>query len=123
MREEAILLGPDRSLVGIHTPAVSGCATRRPRLAMVLLNADLIHHVGPSRLYVKLARVLAGRGVATLRVDFSGIGDNTPHPNQRPADELGMREPREILDELSRRGHDSFLRRRGCARAEDAPVP
>jgi pimeloyl-ACP methyl ester carboxylesterase len=109
MREEAVLLGPHRSLVGIYTPAAPALAPEGARLAMVLLNAGLVHHVGPNRLYVKLARTLASRGIAALRVDFSGIGDSLPRPDHLPAEDLAVREPEEILDELSRRGHDGFV--------------
>jgi pimeloyl-ACP methyl ester carboxylesterase len=119
MREEAILLGPHRSLVGIYTPAVPGCATRG-RMAVVLLNAGLIHHVGPNRLYVKLARALAARGITVVRIDSSGIGDSSPRPDHLPAEELGMREPQEILDDLSRRGHNGFVLCGVCSGAKHA---
>jgi pimeloyl-ACP methyl ester carboxylesterase len=120
MREEAILLGPHRSLVGIYTPTVREHAARGPRLAVVLLNAGLIHHVGPNRLYVRLARVLAARGIAAVRVDFSGIGDSSPRPDHLPAEELGVREPQEILDDLSRRGLDGFVMCGVCSGARHA---
>jgi len=41
----------------------------------VLLNAGGIHRIGPSRLWVELARRWAAKGVATLRLDVEGIGD------------------------------------------------
>jgi hypothetical protein len=50
--------------------------SRRCKSAVVLLNAGLIHRVGPFRLHVQLARVLAARGIPTLRFDMPGIGDN-----------------------------------------------
>jgi hypothetical protein len=109
MKEEAILLGPHRSLVGVYTPAARRAAPQGAGLAAVLLNAGLIHHVGPSRLYVRMARALAANGIAALRVDFSGIGDSSPRPDHLPANVLAAREPREILDDLARRGHDGFI--------------
>ena len=48
--------------------------------AVILLNAGAVHHVGPNRLYVALARELAARGVLALRVDQAGIGDSAPRP-------------------------------------------
>ena len=120
-REEAILLGPHRSLVGVYTPAAAhGLAPQGARPAVGLFNAGLVHHVGPHRLYVELARALAARGVAALRVDFSGIGDSAPRPDHLPAEELAVREPKEILDELSKRGHDSVILCGICSGAKHA---
>jgi alpha-beta hydrolase superfamily lysophospholipase len=78
--------GPDNRLFGILT---------RPRArangrGIVMLNAGSIHHVGPHRLYVRLAREAASLGCASLRFDFEGIGDsvlrsdgveNEPYPD------------------------------------------
>jgi alpha-beta hydrolase superfamily lysophospholipase len=44
--------------------------------AVLMLNAGSIHHVGPHRLYTRLARELAARGHAVLRFDLEGIGDS-----------------------------------------------
>lgn len=45
-------------------------------MAFLLLNAGVIHRVGPHRMNFKLARELARRGFASLRVDISGLGDS-----------------------------------------------
>jgi predicted alpha/beta hydrolase len=64
--------GADHHLFGILTrPAAP---TGKP--TVILLNAGSIHHVGPHRLYVRLARELASRGHPVLRFDFEGIGDS-----------------------------------------------
>lgn len=73
MREEAVRFGDRQHLVGVVTvpdQLVEGAP------AMLFFNAGLIHHVGPSRLYVRLARRLAELGFVSLRFDFSGIGDS-----------------------------------------------
>ncbi len=44
--------------------------------AVLMLNAGAVHHIGPNRLYVALARCLAAHGVASLRIDIAGIGDS-----------------------------------------------
>ena len=48
--------------------------TDRP--TVVFLNAGLIHHVGPARLWVTLGRELASVGIPTLRLDLSGLGES-----------------------------------------------
>lgn len=56
---------------------------------VLLLNSGSVHHVGPHRLYVELARGLARAGHSCLRIDFRGLGesegsdptlDNHPYP-------------------------------------------
>lgn len=44
-------------------------------LCAVLLNAGAVRHIGPGRMWVELARRWAARGVPTLRLDLTGIGD------------------------------------------------
>jgi hypothetical protein len=47
---------------------------------VLLLNAGAVHHVGPNRWYVELARRLASAGLLVLRADLSGIGDSGIRP-------------------------------------------
>ena len=54
----------------------------RARRGLLLLNAGAIHHVGPNRLYVTLARRWAARGHAVLRLDIAGIGDSRAWPGE-----------------------------------------
>lgn len=72
LRETLCRFGPGGHLFGIlaQPPARTG------KPAVVLLNAGSIHHVGPHRLYVRLARELARLGHPVLRFDFEGIGDS-----------------------------------------------
>ena len=60
-------------LVGVAT-----LGRPRPRFAtaLILLNAGLVHRMGPFRLYVQMARRLAAEGYAVLRFDQSGLGDS-----------------------------------------------
>lgn len=66
-------------LFGILSTPVTPPATRR---GLLLLNAGAIHRIGPSRLYVALARRWAEMGHAVLRLDVSGIGDSAPAPGR-----------------------------------------
>lgn len=45
-------------------------------LCLVFLNAGVIDHCGPNRLWVRAARAWAARGVSSLRVDLEGIGES-----------------------------------------------
>jgi alpha-beta hydrolase superfamily lysophospholipase len=66
-------------LFGILSTPSSPPATRR---GLLLLNAGAIHHIGPNRLYVSLARRWAALGHAVLRLDVAGIGDSLPSPGR-----------------------------------------
>lgn len=68
-------MGPDGNLLGIVTcPA----QPRSDAPACLLLNAGVVHRIGPHRLNVKLARALAEDGIYSLRLDLSGLGDSVP---------------------------------------------
>ena len=45
---------------------------------VLMLNAGSVHHIGPDRMWVQLARAWAARGFVVLRLDISGIGDSPP---------------------------------------------
>jgi pimeloyl-ACP methyl ester carboxylesterase len=44
--------------------------------AVLLPNAGSVHHVGPNRFYVELARELARAGIPSLRFDLRNLGDS-----------------------------------------------
>jgi pimeloyl-ACP methyl ester carboxylesterase len=63
------------------------------RRGVVLLNAGGTHHVGPNRMYVRLARRWARNGYVVMRLDLAGLGDSEPRQGQMagevyPADAL-----------------------------------
>lgn len=71
--DEVVDLGDERGLVAVLTRA-GAAATGRP--AVIFLNAGVLHRIGPHRLHVRLARRLAARGLAALRLDLGGVGDS-----------------------------------------------
>jgi len=73
--ERPVRLGP-HGLFGIET-RVEGEPDGPP---VLFLNAGLIDHVGPSRMWVTLARVAAEHGLRSIRFDMSGIGDTPLRP-------------------------------------------
>lgn len=73
MNERPLSFGPRNGLFGIHTPPA---VHREGAPTAILLNAGLLHRVGPNRLYVDMARRLAGLGFPAFRFDTSGVGDS-----------------------------------------------
>jgi hypothetical protein len=74
LRESATFLDANRILFGIVSEPA---APAKPvRDVVLLLNSGTIHHIGPSRLYVTIARDCAARGMAAIRLDLSGVGDS-----------------------------------------------
>jgi len=100
MREEALLFGKTKSLVGIITDPPPQQESK-PLPGILLLNAGIIHHVGPNRIHVKIARAMAPMGFVVLRFDFSGIGDSKVRDDNLPFEESAVRETQEAMDYLS----------------------
>lgn len=113
--EQAFRFGLHGTLVGVLTPAA-----RRGDTAVILLNAGLVHHAGPHRLYVSIARALAEAGLTTLRFDFSGIGDSPARPDNLPIRAMVVAEPREAMDALERQGYRRFILMGICSGAYSA---
>lgn len=87
-KEEAFRFGTDKALLGIATIPTE----RNPkRPVFVLLNAGLVHRIGPFRLGVELARQLAQTGALVFRIDQSALGDSFDRP-------AGDYEARVLLD-------------------------
>jgi pimeloyl-ACP methyl ester carboxylesterase len=73
MQEQAFRFGRARHLVGIAgSPSSSAPAT----VGVIVLNAGLVHRIGPFRLHVEMTRRLNAQGYPTLRFDLSTIGDS-----------------------------------------------
>jgi hypothetical protein len=101
VREEAVLFGRTKSLVGIITdPPQAKRNTELP--AFILLNAGIVHRVGPHRLFVKMARHLASMGFVVLRFDHSGIGDSNVREDKLPFEASSISETQEAMNCLSR---------------------
>lgn len=85
MNEEVVHFGPNGTFVGIRTRP-SDPDPAKPML--VVLNAGLLHRVGPYRLGVEVARNLARAGFEVFRFDLSGIGDSRSRQGRGASEEV-----------------------------------
>lgn len=99
MSEISIAFGPDRHLIGTLSLPEGGA---RQGCAVLLLNAGVIHRIGPHRFNVKLARELARRGVPSLRFDISGQGDSRVPANALPFERQAVADLRAAMDHMQR---------------------
>jgi dienelactone hydrolase len=116
-REQAVRLGTQENLVGIltlpgvtkrsgdadtaETPAQGAALPRPDPPAVVVLNAGVLHRVGPHRMHVHLARRLAALGFAGLRLDLAGIGDSLAVAGAQSFRESAVADTRAAMDELT----------------------
>jgi pimeloyl-ACP methyl ester carboxylesterase len=75
--EQAICIGPS-DLFCIETQRASGSSGP----TVIFVNNAFGSHVGPSRLWVLLARRWAAEGLRCVRLDLSGIGESPARPGQ-----------------------------------------
>lgn len=102
MKEDAIVFGSAQSLVGVLTHPEGG----RPdpaKPALIVVNAGLVHRVGPHRMHVALLRRMARCGFMGLRFDFSGIGDSLPRADMMPYTRSTVEEVREVMSAVTER--------------------
>lgn len=75
INECAEFIGASPDLFSITSCVAHATDTSTPRKGILLLNSGAVHHIGPSRQYVTLAREWASAGHIVMRVDLRGIGD------------------------------------------------
>jgi pimeloyl-ACP methyl ester carboxylesterase len=115
MNETAVIFGREKSLVGVITHPKDG---QHSSIGAILLNAGLNPHVGPNRLYVRLARRLAQQGMIVLRFDLSGIGDSHVRTDKMPFEEGVIDDTRQAMHELAQSyGVEQFIFMGHCAGA------
>ena len=108
MQEQVIHFGPNEELCGILTlPDGSTSALRQP--VALILNAGIVHRVGPFRLHVNLARQLADRGFATFRIDLSGLGDSPVRSGDLGDANRAVLDAQDAMRALEQRGAERFV--------------
>ncbi len=73
--ERAFRFGRAQHLIGVAGLPISPPAT--DGVGVIVLNAGMVHRVGPFRLHVEITRRLNASGYPTLRFDLSSLGDST----------------------------------------------
>jgi alpha-beta hydrolase superfamily lysophospholipase len=125
VRESHLLVAPNgERLIGVLSePALGPEQPRSEGTAVVFANSGSVHHVGPNRLYVELARALAGAGVASFRIDLRNLGDSRtgdcPHENH-PYPPTAVEDVRVALDHLASYGYTPFVVAGLCSGAHAA---
>jgi pimeloyl-ACP methyl ester carboxylesterase len=106
IRERVVAIGPDENVIGILTEAVANAGDLPQGVLpnVVFLNAGVLHRVGPHRLHVILAHLLAGMGYRCLRIDLSGIGDSRNLPGTLTFRQSSVADARAAMDFLETQG-------------------
>jgi len=112
VRDEVVRFGSEDQLVGIVSRA-----ERSGPAHVVLLNAGVLHRIGPHRLHVTLARRLAEIGFPTLRLDLGGIGDSVVSSDAPTFRESAVADTRLALNGLEAK---RFILFGICAGADNA---
>ena len=120
MKEKAFLFGEHKSMIGIWTePPTPSQAAGRP--AVILLNAGVVHRIGPYRKSVKIARRLAAEGFLVMRFDLAGLGDSEPRRDALSFEEGAISDVKEAMDHLQKVKHiDRFVLMGLCSGADNS---
>ncbi len=81
IEETVVTFGKNESQLGILTPTKDPKGSERP--TFILLNAGIVHHIGPYRSTVDLSRRLEKSGFSSFRFDLSGLGDSESRQDQQ----------------------------------------
>ncbi len=118
VNEQACAFGDDCTLIGVYSPPAN---TDSSQPCALFLTAGLLHHVGPTRLHVEMARALSLQNVAGLRFDLSGVGDSETSSMGGYFADRSMHEITQAMDFLEKQyGHKQFVLIGLCSGADDA---
>lgn len=120
MKETICGFGPDSGLFGILTTPAGDRKVDGAPIA-IILNAGVVHRIGPFRLHVVLARQLAEQGFSTLRMDLSGLGDSQPRQGKINPEQRAELDVRDAMDFLAQQtGTNEFVLIGLCSGAYNA---
>jgi pimeloyl-ACP methyl ester carboxylesterase len=100
LNEVTLRFGRESHLIGTLTlPGARGATD----IAYLLLNAGVIHRIGPHRFNVKLARRLASLGFPVMRFDLAGLGDSAVPRSSAPYPERVAADVRDAMEVATRK--------------------
>ena len=99
LRERVIRFGQSNGLVGILSTNREFANAALPHV--VIVNAGIMHRVGPNRLYVDLARSMTRGGYSVLRIDLAGLGDSEGVKGTKSLAESAIADITAALDHLN----------------------
>ncbi len=119
MKERVYTFGEQGNLIGIITESESSVPDD---VGVILLNAGLVHRIGPFRMNVTLARSIAARTKHhVFRFDISGLGDSERLNTGVDRDEQIIGDIKQALDFFSRKtGQNKFIVIGLCTGADHA---
>jgi len=112
-----VLLSEHRHLFGVITLPESTTKD----CGFVILNAGLLHNVGPFRLHVRIAEALSSMGFPVIRIDQSGKGESSSRTGGSRLDTIVL-DYEDCLRELQRIGVDRTILVGLCSGADDGLV-
>ena len=100
MKESVCQFGPDHGLTGILSEPDESVRVVDAPIALIL-NAGIVHNIGPFRLHVDLARMLAAAGYSSLRIDLSGLGDSKTRTGKSVGKDRATQDAVDAMDYLA----------------------
>lgn len=94
MNERVVSYGENNDLTGVISLPVS---RRKNCLPVLLLNAGFLHRTGFNRFNTDIARILASKGIPSLRFDLHGIGDSAYYNGSFDYDTLALKDIKESI--------------------------
>lgn len=117
--EKSFSFGQQNSMVGILNEPGTPEQNKQP--VVIILNAGLVHHAGPHRMTVDMARIIASQGYMTFRFDLSSIGDSAGRKSRLSYEERAVDETKEAMNFLSSlNGSNKFIIIGLCTGADNA---
>ena len=106
VKETIVYFGSDNRNVAILTEPTETPNTNLPTI--IIANSGANHRVGPSRLYVLIARELSRLGYRSIRIDVPGIGDSITSNQNLENIEYITSSSKKISDVIVKLNSDSY---------------
>ena len=120
MKETVCSFGPSDSMFGVLTNPEDSVRVEGAPIALIL-NAGIVHRIGPFRMHVDIARRLADKGISTLRLDLSGLGGSAPRTGKIEMEDRARLDVSDAMNFLTEKtGVEKFVLLGLCSGAYNA---